>query len=147
MKYAMQSVVLIVLVLGLGCQTSQRNATLVDIQRRMAKIDKSMNDSLVKLNETTAALSARVENSDQQTRQLRSMVEDNLLKMKELQKDIRALQSAASRAQSAVPSLPPNVEAGQGGVTVEDRNAPSTAPGAPRQLPPLQPLPPLSPNR
>ncbi len=125
-----------------GCETSggKLEPTVAAIQRRVVKIDESVGGSLTKLNETTAALSARVEESDTQTRQLRTMAEENQVKLDELQREMKSIKTAlyksigATASGGVLPVTPPTATVDT--VTVDTPNG--TAPVTP--LPPVTPV-------
>lgn len=80
-----------------GCATgggSQFQNTVYDTHRRVVNLDKSLEGSVNKLNETSASLLARVNESEQATRALQSVVEENQVKLDELQKTVNQLVSA-----------------------------------------------------
>lgn len=140
------SVVLLALV---GCETmggggNQMQTTVYDTHRRIVKLDKELESSVTRLNETTATLLARVEESDQQTRMLRGMLEENQMKLDTLGREIEGMKTTLYRhwnltttPGSAAPMGPPrNVSTGE--VTIE--GAPALAP-----IPPVAPAPVVSP--
>lgn len=77
-----------------GCGTTmagsrdQMESTVYDTHRRVVNLDTQLGDTLTKLNETTAELIQRVNDSDQTTRRLLSLVEENQRKIDGLQKDV-----------------------------------------------------------
>jgi len=83
-----------------GCATggSQTQATITDIHRRVTKLDKDMDTTMGKLNETTAELNARVETTDQETRRLRSMSEENQIRLESIERSLNELKTQAYRA-------------------------------------------------
>ncbi len=124
-----------------GCATGngdQMQTTVYDTHKRMVKLDKELETSVGRLNETTATLLARVDESDQQTRMLRGLIEENQQKLDTLNKELRDMRTTLYRHwgltvpdQSAGPVL--NVVPGQ--VTVE-------GPATLQQTPPQTPVPP-----
>jgi tol-pal system protein YbgF len=87
-------------VLLAGCGTTggkQVETTIYDMHRRVVKLDKSLEDSVTKLNETTAELIARVNESDQQTRQLKTISEENQVKLDSLSRDLNELKTTLYR--------------------------------------------------
>ena len=88
-------VALIALVLGVvGCNStggSQLENTVYDSHRRIVRLDQGLADSVNKLNVTTPELIARVSESDQQARTLRSMLEENQFKIEALQRSLDGL--------------------------------------------------------
>jgi len=107
---------LALLVLAAGCETTggsnQLQATVYDTHKRIVKLDNSLEGSVTKLNETTAELIARVNDSDQETRRLRSMVEENQVKLDTIARELRELKASAY---------------GQWGLTVPSGMAPMTS--------------------
>ncbi|HEO71640.1 MAG TPA: hypothetical protein ENN80_10285, partial [Candidatus Hydrogenedentes bacterium] len=75
-----------------GCSTtgggSQLENTVYDTHRRMVKLDTGLEGSVTKLNETTAELIARVNQSDQQVRTLQGIAEENQVKIDRLQQTL-----------------------------------------------------------
>ncbi len=72
-----------------GSQTSQMIAGTYQIAR---KLDKDLGSTVSRLNETAAALSSRVEESDQQLRELRGMTEENQRKLDAIKAQLDSLQ-------------------------------------------------------
>lgn len=69
-----------------GCATtaggaSQKESTIYDTHRRVVKLEQDLSGSIQKLNETSAELIARVDQNDNEMRRLRSMVEENQMKL------------------------------------------------------------------
>ncbi|HOQ90637.1 MAG TPA: tetratricopeptide repeat protein [Candidatus Hydrogenedentes bacterium] len=152
-----------------GCNTtgSQLETTIYDMHKRVVKLDKDLGESITKLNETAATLNARVDEMDQQTRQLGLLIENNQKRLDDLSKDLARFRADVYRHLGITASVPgavggtPNVSVGQpmietpGGVTtpappapagtvVQGRNelvdsAPSPLPAA--QAAPVQPTP------
>ncbi len=94
--------VLVVATLMAGCATTgssgnQVSATIFDTHRRVVKLEKTLDDSINKLNETTAELSAQVSSSDQETRRLRTMVEENQVKLDALERNLNEFKSVVYR--------------------------------------------------
>jgi len=114
----MMSVVAVTLA---GCNTtgSQLETTIYDMHKRVVKLDKDLGDSITKLNETAATLNARVDEMDQQTRQLGLMIEDNQKRLDDLSKDLARFRSDVYRHLGITASMPgavggtPNVSVGQ----------------------------------
>ena len=121
-----------------GCATtgggSQVEASIYDTHRRVAKLDKSLDESIGKLNETAVSLSTRVEQSDQQTRLLRSMMEETQVKLDNLEREIKAVKAAVYREQGLTlsPQDAAAASAVAGGVVVE-------TPGEPVGVTPTEP--------
>jgi tol-pal system protein YbgF len=84
-----------------GCTTTgssgQIEATIHDTHRRVVKLDKSIDASVGRLNETSATLATRVEQGDQQTRRLHTIAEENQKRLEDLQRELAALKTVAYR--------------------------------------------------
>ncbi len=83
-----------------GCESTggnQMQTTVYDTHRRMVKLDKELEDSVGRLNETTATLLARVDESDQQTRMLRGLIEENQQKLDTLNRELREMRATLYR--------------------------------------------------
>jgi len=83
-----------------GCETTggnQMQTTVYDTHRRMVKLDRELEDSVGRLNETTATLLARVDESDQQTRMLRGLIEENQQKLDALTREVRDMRATLYR--------------------------------------------------
>lgn len=96
MRSRLALVALVVTVsLALGCGTmgggSQLQNTVYDTHRRVANLDKNLESSITRLNETSAELVARVEASDQQVRTLQSTLEENQMRLTQLQQKLDTL--------------------------------------------------------
>ena len=80
-----------VMLLTAGCASTgggQLENTIYDSHRRIVKLDQGLEGSVSKLNETTAELIARVNQSDQEMRTLRSMLEENQVKLETIQRTV-----------------------------------------------------------
>jgi tol-pal system protein YbgF len=89
-----------------GCATagsSQMESTVYDTHRRVVKLDNSLESTVTKLNETTAELVARVNQSDQETRRLKSVVEENRVILERLEKNLGDLTSVIYRQFNLTP--------------------------------------------
>jgi len=108
-----------------GCGTTsgggrnQMESTVYDTHRRVVKLDSSLGDTLTKLNETTAELIQRVNESDETSRRLVGLVEENQVKIDRLQKDMTDLKTAVFRqynltmpGSGASMSAPPSADTG-----------------------------------
>ncbi len=87
-------------ILAAGCGTtggSQLETTVYDTHRRVVKLDKSLEASVDKLNQTAAELSAQVAQSDEATGAIRSIVEENQVKIANLDRDLRGFKEVAYR--------------------------------------------------
>jgi len=88
------------ILLAAGCETTggnQLQTTVYDTHRRMVKLDKELEESVGRLNESTANLLARVDESDQQTRTLRGLIEENQQKLDTLSKELRDMRTTLYR--------------------------------------------------
>jgi tol-pal system protein YbgF len=104
-----------------GCATpggSQLESTVYDTHRRMVKLDNNLESSVTRLNETTAELIARVNQSDQETRQLQSMTEENQRKIEALSSVVEEMRLTLYRHFNLTP--PSGYSTGSGGITIED---------------------------
>lgn len=146
-----------------GCNTTgnQLETTIYDMHKRVVKLDRDLGDSITRLNETAATLNARVDEMDQQTRQLGLMIENNQKRLDDLSKDLARFRSDVYRHLGITVSLPgavggtPNVSVGQpmietpGGATTpapvgpadSSRNALVDSTPAPLPTPPAAPAP------
>lgn len=134
-----------------GCATggSQTQATITDIHRRVTNLDKEMDTTITKLNETTAELSARVEQTDQETRSLRSMTEENQVRLESIERSLNELKTQAYRVwnlTSAPGGALPVPSQVPGGAQVEIigpewSNPPSEPSMTSMAAPPIQPPP------
>ncbi|MBI2423303.1 MAG: tetratricopeptide repeat protein [Candidatus Hydrogenedentes bacterium] len=91
-------VVLSVVMLSVvGCTTlgsaGQMEQTVYDIHRRVTRLDENLGASITKLSETTAELVNRVNESDEQTRRLKSLVEENQVKIDNLDRSMNELKA------------------------------------------------------
>jgi tol-pal system protein YbgF len=117
---------LAVLLVSAGCETtggSQTQTTIYDIHRRMVKLDKELEGSVSKLNESTATLIARVDQSDEQTRTVRGLLEENQAKLDALSRELESMKTTLYRhwnltTTGPAAGAPPSVSTG-GPVTVE----------------------------
>ncbi len=138
------------LVVFTGCETlgtsKQMRNTLYDTNKRVRSLDENLGGSVSKLTETSATLMQRVNEGDEQMRQLRSMVEENQTRLESLSKDIADLKSTLYRRMglSTAPGANP-MEPQVGGVSIERSGAqpmtadisapPLTAPATPAAAP------------
>jgi len=86
---------------GTGCASSRPNleTTFQDIHQRVAKIEKTADTSIGKLDETAAGLSAKVADHGEQASQLRAVMEENEKKTAALARDARTIKEGIYRAQ------------------------------------------------
>jgi TolA-binding protein len=86
-------------VLGTGCETtggSQFENTVYSIHRKVDNLEGNLGQSVTRLNETSAELSMRVQSSEQQTRELRGMIEENQVQLGRLERDMQHLTKVIS---------------------------------------------------
>ena len=87
--------------LTVGCATAgstgSSSSLLQDTHTRVVRLDKNLGGTISKLNETTAELVSRVNESDQQTRRLKTMVEENQVKLDALTRSLNELTQAIYR--------------------------------------------------
>lgn len=111
-----------------GCETTggQTKTTIYDMHRRVVKLDKDLGESINQLNATSATLNQRVDDMDGQTRELRSLLEENQRKLDEIKGDMTRLFRAMNLSQGAISHDPlRNIQPGS--VVIEP---PSQTPGA-----------------
>lgn len=133
--------------LALGCETTggggQLENTVYDSHRRIVKLEQDLNASVNKLNETTAELIARVEENDQQARTVQGILEENQVKLENLQRTLENLSITLHRhfnlsppthisppPSTTTPSAPSEVEPG-GPITISPPPAEPSGIGAP----------------
>lgn len=75
---------------GLSTYTRPTTAT-DDMYARIVRIDKNVTQSVGKLNTTTAELIARVNASDEETRRLSSLLEENQVKLEDIEQTLNQL--------------------------------------------------------
>jgi tol-pal system protein YbgF len=95
-------------VLGAGCAStggsgSQIQATIVDTHKRVVQMDRSLEESITKLNQTTAELNARVDRGDEQMRLVGSLSEENQHRLEALERRLAQFQEAAYRQWGLTP--------------------------------------------
>lgn len=127
-----------------GCETtggSQTQTTIYDMHRRIVKLDKDLGDSVTRLNETSASLNQRVEEMDMQTRELRSLLEENQNKLNAISQDLarfyRAL-NLSPPSSTATPVSGTNVSVGP---TMIERPAQTPVPAGQNTLQDSAPIP------
>jgi tol-pal system protein YbgF len=126
---------------GTGSGNQFQN-TVYDTYRRVANLDKNLQSSVTQLNETTATLLTRVEESDKQLQSVQGVLEQNQAKLASLEKKLDSLTNIIYREQgrTLLPGTPSSVVPPAGPVTeVGVGAAPATAPGA--VVPPAAPAP------
>lgn len=118
--------------LAAGCETtggSQMQTTVYDMHRRMVKLDRELETSVSRLNETTATLLARVDESDQQTRTLRGLIEENQVKLDNLSRELNDMKTTLYRHWNLTTAPPGQLaprDVATGAVTIE--GAPTLTP-------------------
>lgn len=117
-----------------GCETmggNQTQTTIYDMHRRMVKLDRELDSSVSRLNESTATLIARTDQSDQQTRMLQGLLEENQAKLDALSRELASMKTTLYRhwnlTTSGAPATPPR-DVSTGTVTIEGAQAPAVAP-------------------
>jgi len=85
-----------------GCVSNggggQFETSIYDTHKRVQKLEQDVDSSIRELNETTAALVARVDANDEQLRRLRTLCEENQAKLDALSKHLAGLRQTLSRA-------------------------------------------------
>lgn len=76
---------------------SQVETLLYDTHRKVTNLNDNLDGAIKKLNETTTQLVSRVDETEVQTRQLRSMMEENQVKLDVLEKQLGELTSTIYR--------------------------------------------------
>lgn len=96
-----------VVLLSAGCvtpsQTQQMNNTANATYRIVRDLQKDIGGSVTQLNETTAKLIARVDETDVQTRKLQSVVEENQVKLDAIKKRLDELANVLYRQFNLTP--------------------------------------------
>jgi len=124
--------------LGTGCETfgvsKEVKNTIYDTQARVKRLDTTLEGSVTKLNETTAVLITRVDQSDEQTRQLKSVLEENQVRLEALAREFSELRTTLYRHWNLTPpagvSYTPSggMEGAAGPVVIEKPSAADMAP-------------------
>ena len=78
-------------VLDVGAASNQVETLLYDTHRKVTNLNKNLDGAIKKLNQTTSELVGRVESSEEQTRRLRSMVEENQVKLDSVEQQLGEL--------------------------------------------------------
>lgn len=135
------------ILLAAGCETTggnQMQTTVYDTHRRMVKLDKELEESVGRLNESTANLLARVDESDQQTRMLRGLIEENQQKLDTLSKELRDMRTTLYRhwgltvsggTSAPVRDVVPGQVTVEGPATLQSQPPAAPAPTTPPQTP------------
>lgn len=125
------------LLLAAGCATTggdQMANSVYATHRIVQKLDTDMSSQVQKLNQTAADLSAKVDASDQATRQLQSMMEENQAKLNALQKNLDRLAQVVYRQFNLSPGTGSGVEIGTSRIEPPPGSEPMvTAPTAPTE--------------
>lgn len=115
-----------VAVLGAGCETtggSQFENTVYSIHRKVDNLEGNLGQSVTQLNQTSAELSTRVQASEQQTRELRGMIEENQVQLSRLERDMQHLTNIVSEQYGITtgrPTARPQADPGQDGFMVTE---------------------------
>jgi tol-pal system protein YbgF len=80
-----------VLALDANAASKQVETLLYDTHRKVTNLNNSLDGAIKKLNKTTSELVGRAETSEEQTRRLRSMVEENQVKLDTLEQQLGEL--------------------------------------------------------
>jgi tol-pal system protein YbgF len=106
-----------------GCATtggSQFQNTVYDTHRRVVKLEQDLGGSVTKLNETAAELTARVDQSDQATRRLQTLIEENQAQLQTIQRQLSDLMNKLYRQGGYTGTTPsPSAAPAAGGVVIE----------------------------
>ncbi len=112
---------LAVLLVAAGCGTTGGSSTqtiIHDTHARMVKLDKELGASVSQLNESSATLNARIDASDEQTRAVRGLLEENQVKLDALSRELADMKTTLYRHWNLSTSgSPRNVSTGA--VTIE----------------------------
>lgn len=135
------------LLLASGCETTggQTQTTIYDIHQRMVKLDKELGSSVTQLNEGTATLNARLDASDEQTRTLRGMLEENQAKLESLSRDLADMKTTLYRHWNLSTSGGPK-SVSAGAVTIESPGTQTLTPAPPTETPPAPGVTPVPPT-
>jgi len=85
-----------------GCAATGGNQfqnTVYDTHNRVARLDKNLQSSVTRLNETTATLLTRVDESDQQLENVQGMLDQNQTRLASLEKKLDSLTNIIYRQQ------------------------------------------------
>ncbi len=106
-----------------GCATTggQTEQTIFDTHRRVVKLDNELSGTVTKLNETTAELSARVAATDEATRRIQALLEENQTRLDALERQVTRIMNRMFEDQGLttggspdrVEIIPPQSRAGQ----------------------------------
>lgn len=136
----------VALLLTAGCETTggnQTQTTIYDTHKRMVKLDKELGSSVTQLTESTATLNARLDESDQQTRMLLGILEENRVKLDTLSRELESMKTTLYRHWNLTTTGASSASRGSvstGTVTIE---GPATEPATVQTPPPDQTPPPV----
>ncbi len=120
-------------ILFTGCVTTsgggQFETSIYDTHKRVQKLERDVDGALRDLNETTAELVARVDASDDQLLRLRTLAEENQVKLKALEQHLSGLKATLFRTLEIAPaaSVPPAGPASENAMAADGMAAPATA--------------------
>lgn len=128
----------------IGCSTTGTKETISDTHRRVAKLSGDMESTVTKLNETTAQLNARVEQGDQEVRALKTVTEENQVRLENIDRSLRELKDFVYR-QSGYTTSPGSTPVGVPEILPPPGRTPTTAVAEPPPIsmsaPPVTPAP------
>lgn len=127
----------VTLLISAGCTTpggSNTQTTIYDTHQRMVKLDKELGTSVAQLTESTATLNARLDASDEQTRALRGLLEENQVKLDALSRELADMKTTLYRHWNLTTSSSPR-SVSTGAVTIESPQAVQQTPPPPGQAP------------
>lgn len=131
---------LAVLLVAAGCGTTGGSSTqtiIHDTHARMVKLDKELGASVSQLNESSATLNARIDASDEQTRAVRGLLEENQVKLDALSRELADMKTTLYRHWNLSTSgSPRNVSTGA--VTIESPQGVQAPAPVPVQTPVAQ---------
>lgn len=127
-----------------GCATtggSQIESSIYDTHRMVKGLDTNLQPSIERLNQTAAGLDARVTSTDEQTRRLQGLVEENQVRLDDLQRKLDEVRQMVARAtgSSVSPAPPPPAVSGSGPQEEFSMRGGTTAPPAAGGVTPLPP--------
>lgn len=82
---------------GGGGSRDQMSTTVYATHRIVRNLEQNLGDSVTKLNETAAGLQSRVEQTEEQSRRMQGIVEENQMKLDRIQSDLSRLSDALYR--------------------------------------------------
>ncbi|MBI3117728.1 MAG: hypothetical protein HYZ00_03515, partial [Candidatus Hydrogenedentes bacterium] len=110
-----------------GCATTtggdQFQNTVYDMHRRVVKLENTLEGTMTQLNETTATLTARVGENDEQTRRIGSLLEENQARLDGIAQELSEFKSTLYRRWgepgASGPAVGPSPEVTTGTPTIE----------------------------